>query len=110
MAVKKNTYITAELDWAEKQLESWKAYVDDHPLHTMVDRIEFKPTAKGGLIPMVIASIEQQGKFIQETMKNYLSLLEVVDKLREREENKIEVRGQISIGTQAETFLKNRNR
>jgi hypothetical protein len=59
----------------------------------MVDRIEFKPTAKGGLIPMVIASIEAQGKFIQETMKNYLSLLEVVERLREKEEAKKEARG-----------------
>ena len=93
MAVKKNTYTSAELDWAEAQLESWKTYVDEHPLHTMKDRIEWKPTAKGGLLPMVIASIEAQGKFIQETMKNYLALLEVVDKLREKEEAKKEARG-----------------
>ena len=97
MAVKKNTYITAELDWSEKQLESWKTYVDDHPLHTMVDRIEWKPTAKGGLMPMVIASIEAQGKFIQDTMKNYLSLLEVVDRLREKEDAKKEARGSGSV-------------
>jgi len=93
MAVKKNTYITAELDWAESQLESWRTYVDAHPLHEMADRIEFKPTARGGLIPMVIASIEAQGKFIQETMKNYLALLEVVERLREKEEAKKEARG-----------------
>ena len=93
MAVKKNTYTSAELDWAETQLESWKTYVDEHPLHTMKDRIEWKPTSKGGMIPMVIASIEAQGKFIQETMKNYLSLIEVVEKLREKEDAKKEARG-----------------
>ena len=60
---------------------------------SLVDRIEWKPTAKGGMLPMVIASIEAQGKFIQETMKNYLSLLEVVDKLRTQEEAKKEARG-----------------
>ena len=110
MAVKKNTYITAELDWAENQLESWKMYVDEHPLHTMKDRIEWKPTAKGGVLPMVIASIEAQGKFIQETMKNYLALLEVVDRLREKEEaKKIEVRGNVGLGSQAEQFLNKRN-
>ena len=42
---------------------------------------------------MVIASIEAQGKFVQETMKNYLALIEVVDKLRSVEEAKVEVRG-----------------
>lgn len=93
MAVKKTTYINTELEWAESQLVTWRSYVDANPLHQLKDRIEWKPTAKGGLLPMVIASIEAQGKFIQETMKNYLALLEVVDKLREKEEAKQEARG-----------------
>jgi len=104
----KDTYINTELSWANEQLQSWRAYIDAHPLHTMTDRIEWKPTAKGGMLPMVIASIEAQGKFIQETMKNYLALLEVVDKLREKEENKVEVRGKAKLGTQAQQFLDNR--
>jgi len=58
------------------------------------DRIEWKELAKGGMIPMVIASIEQQGKFLQETMKNYLALLEVVDTLREKENAVKVARGQ----------------
>lgn len=91
--ITKTTYVNAELDWAEQQLASWKAYVDANPLHELTDRIEWKPTAKGGMMPMVIASIEAQGKFIQETMKNYLALLEVVEKLREKEEAKKEARG-----------------
>lgn len=106
--VKKETYINTELDWAEQQLASWKAYVDANPLHELKDRIEWKPTAKGGLIPMVIASIESQGKFIQETMKNYLALLEVVDKLRSIEEAKVEVRGKGGMGKLAEDFLNKR--
>lgn len=97
MAVKKTTFINAELEWAEEQLHSWKAYVDANPLHELKDRIEWKPTSKGGMLPMVIASIEAQGKFIQETMKNYLSLLEVVDKLRTQEEAKKEARGSGSV-------------
>lgn len=109
MAVKKNTYINTELDWAEAQLASWKEYVDANPLHLLKDRIEWKPTAKGGMLPMVIASIESQGKFVQETMKNYLALLEQVDKLREKEEaKKIETRGGQELGSMAEEFLKGR--
>jgi hypothetical protein len=111
MAVKKNTYVSAELDWAEQQLSSWKEYVDANPLHLLKDRIEWKPTAKGGMLPMVIASIESQGKFVQETMKNYLALLEQVDKLREKEEaKKVETRGGAELSSQAEDFLKSRNR
>jgi hypothetical protein len=111
MAVKKNTYVSAELDWAEQQLSSWKEYVDANPLHLLKDRIEWKPTAKGGMLPMVIASIESQGKFVQETMKNYLALLEQVDKLREKEEaKKVETRGGAELSSQAEEFLANRTR
>jgi hypothetical protein len=109
MAVTKTTYVNTELDWAEQQLSSWKEYVDANPLHLLKDRIEWKPTAKGGMLPMVIASIEAQGKFVQETMKNYLALLEQVDKLREKEEaKKIETRGGQELGSMAEDFLKGR--
>jgi hypothetical protein len=106
--IKKTTYINTELEWAEQQLASWKQYVDANPLHELKDRIEWKPTAKGGMLPMVIASIEAQGKFIQETMKNYLALLEVVEKLREKEEAKVEIRGSGELSTMAEDFLKSR--
>jgi hypothetical protein len=108
-ALKKTTYINTELDWAEEQLSSWKQYVDANPMHTLEDRIKWKETKAGGAMPMVIASIESQGKFIQETMKNYLALLEVVDKLREKEEaKKVETRGGAELGSMAEDFLKGR--
>jgi hypothetical protein len=106
--ISKTTYVNAELDWAEQQLRSWKSYVDANPLHELKDRVEWKPTSKGGMIPMVIASIEAQGKFIQETMKNYLALLEVVEKLREKEEAKVEVRGNGELSSMAEDFLRSR--
>jgi hypothetical protein len=110
MATKKaNTYINTELEWAEEQLMTWKAYVDANPLHTLQDRINWKPTAKGGTMPMVIASIEQQGKFIQETMKNYLTLLEVVNNLREKEEKKIELRGDSQVNGMMSDMMKNKS-
>jgi hypothetical protein len=107
--IKKTTYVNTELEWAESQLLSWKAYVNANPLHELKDRIEWKPTAKGGLLPMVIASIEAQGKFVQETVKNYLALLEQVEKLREKEEAKVvPIRGGGELGSMAEDFLKSR--
>lgn len=93
MATKKQLFTEIELSWAEDQLLSWRAYVDANPLHELKDRIEWKPTAKGGTMPMVIASIEQQGKFIQDTMKNYLALLKEVDVMRSIEEAKKQARG-----------------
>lgn len=106
---KKTTFIDIELIWAEEQLKSWKAYVDANPIHLLKDRIEWKPTARGGTMPMVIASIEQQGKFIQETMKNYLSLLKEVDLMRSAEEAKIQARGKGVVTGQAEQWIKEKN-
>jgi hypothetical protein len=88
MAIKKQTYINAELEWAEQKLLEWKQYVDDNPFQNMKDRIEWKPTAKGGMIPMVIASIESQIKCVRDTMKEYLVLLEQDEKMRQAEESK----------------------
>ena len=105
--LKQNTYINTELDWAEAQLVTWKKYIDANPVHELKDRIEFKPTARGGVIPMVIASIEQQLKAISDLMKNYLTLLEVVDKLREKEEKKLETRGDTEVNRMMQIQMKN---
>lgn len=88
MAVSKKVYTEIELSWAEEQLHSWKEYIDAHPMHELVDRVAFKETRAGGMIPVVIATIEQQGKYIQETLKNYLTLLKEVDTQREKESAK----------------------
>lgn len=93
MATKKQLFIEMELEWAEEQLASWKAYIDCHPFEELKDRVEMKPTARGGLMPMVIASIEQQGKFLQETLKNYLALLKEVNLMRADEASAKEAKG-----------------
>ena len=97
MAVKKTTYSEVELQFAERQLSEWKEYVEAHPLAKLKDRLDYKETAKGGIMKTVIASIEAQGKFIQETMKNYLALLKEVDAMREKESLKQETRGDKSL-------------
>ena len=104
MATKKQTYVSAELEWAESKLAEWRAYIDANPINTLKDRIEWKPTSKGGTMPMVIASIESQIKSLRDTMKEYLALLEVVDKLREKEEQKAEARGSQEINGKMKKF------
>ena len=104
MAVKKLSYISAELEWAELRLAEWRAYIDNNPINSLKDRIEWKPTAKGGTMPMVIASQESQIKSLRDTMKEYLALLEVVDKLREKEEQKAEARGSQEINGKMKQF------
>ena len=103
MAVKKDVFVGTELVWAEEQIESWRAYIDDHPLHELKDRLSYKTTSNGGSIPMVVATVESQGKFIQETMKNYLALLKQVDDMRKMEEDKkIKARGVDSLSPMEE--------
>lgn len=95
MPTKKNNYITADLDWAEEQLATWKAYVNANPIHELTERIVWKETKGGGQMPIVSETIGQQIKTLTELMTKYLQLLEVVDKLREKEEEKkqIEAKG-----------------
>jgi len=82
---KKNSFINVDLEWAEAQLASWKAYIDANPINSLQDR------EIGGRI---VSTKEVTGKYIQETMKNYLALIEIVDKLREQEEQKqLKIRG-----------------
>jgi hypothetical protein len=104
MATKKLSYISAELEWAEQRLTEWRAYIDNNPINGLKDRIEWKPTAKGGTMPMVIASQESQIKSLRDTMKEYLALLEVVDRLREKEEQKAEARGSQEINGKMKQF------
>lgn len=87
---KKEIYIEAELEWANTRLEEWRDYIDANPFDKIIDRVEWKPTAKGGLIPMVIASKEAQIKCIRDTLKEYLLLLKSVNEMREAEEKKQE--------------------
>lgn len=96
MAKKNSSFIHAELDWAEKKLHEWQTYIDNHPIHELVDRIEWEET-RSGTKAKVIATVEQQGKYIQDMMKNYLSLLSEVDNMREKEEQKKEARGRAEV-------------
>ena len=93
MAVKKEIYIAAELEWAEEKLQEWKEYYDSHPYGELKDRLSFKETKNGGMIPMVVASIESQQKALRDTLKEYFLLLEQVNRMRETEEKKKEARG-----------------
>lgn len=103
MAVKKVTYIGDDLDWAEERLMSLRAYVDANPIDKLKDRIEWKPTSKGGALPMVIASIEAQVKSIRDTIKDFLAMLPEVNRLREVEEKRQEARGDSDIPHRMQT-------
>lgn len=88
MATKKNTYIDMELEWLEMKAEEQRAYVDANPLTNLIDRMSYKETRGGGMIPMCIATIEQQHTNIRNTLKDYAMIIEVIARLREKESMK----------------------
>lgn len=93
MAVKKNNYISVELEFAETQLQGWRDYIEANPINDIKDRWGMKEMPKGGHTWVVTASAEAQIKCVQDTLAKYLQMLEVIDKLREAEEKKKEARG-----------------
>jgi type I restriction-modification system DNA methylase subunit len=98
MALKKNNnYISAELEFAEKSLEQWKEYIENNPIDKIEDRWGKKEMPKGGYAHVVTATAESQIKCVQDTLTRYLQLLEVVDKLREKEVTKKEARGSADV-------------
>lgn len=108
MAKKQNNYISAELDFAEEQLNQWRTYIEANPIPEIKDRWGQKEMPKGGQTWVVTATAEQQIKCVQDTLTKYLQLLEVVDKLREKEAAKLELRGKSELSTQAEEWLERR--
>jgi hypothetical protein len=93
MATKKvNTYIGQELEWLEGKANELKQYVDDRPFHKLVDRIHFKETKTGGMMPLISATIEAQLASITKALKEYADIIRVVNEMRENEDKKQQMR------------------
>lgn len=111
MSTKKaNSYIGFELDWLQEKAEQLKAYVDDHPFNELEDRIRLKETSRGGVIPVLAASIENQIKSLTQALKDYAQIIEVIDSLREKDSKKVETRGKTVVSVQAEEWLEGRKK
>jgi hypothetical protein len=100
--------IEYELVFLEKQLQELKEYIESNPYSTLADRMAYKETRAGGVIPICIANKETQRKDLTQALKDYAEILRTVDAMREKEENKIETRGKTEISTLANDFLKKR--
>lgn len=75
---KSNSFIEMELEWLEKKASEIREYCDQ-PIHKIVDR-------KEGM--RVIAKKEEIIKSIRETLKDYILIIEAIDKLRDKEASK----------------------
>lgn len=102
----KHLTIEEELKWYEKKFTDAKAYVDGIDLANLTDRIEWKPTSKGGMLPMVIASKESQFKSFLDGMKELPKIMDALDNLRNKYAEKQFIgRGKIETKNTAMDFI-----
>jgi hypothetical protein len=105
---KKVSLIEYELEFLESKLSELKDYIESNPFSTLQDRMAYKETKNGGVIPICIANKEAQRKDLTQALKDYVEILQSVDKLRNVEQVKVEVRGNGEMSSMAEDWLKNR--
>jgi len=86
---KKNSYITAELDFAEAQLLSWKRWLEDNPYNDIGDRKEVQLNKKtGGSFLTTVQTKEAIQKAHRDTLKELLAMSEVLERLRAADDHK----------------------
>ena len=93
MAAKRQLLIEYELEFLEKKLSELKDYIEANPFSTLNDRLAWKETKGGGVIPICIANKEAQRKDLTQALKDYVDILRSVEALREKEEAKKTARG-----------------
>ncbi len=85
--------IEYELEFLEEKLEELKAYIKANPFDKLEDRVKYKETKSGGVLPIVIANKEAQRKDLTQALKDYAEILRTVESMREKESQKSQVRG-----------------
>lgn len=105
----KKLLIEYELEFLEKKLQELKEYIEANPFSELKDRMAYKETRNGGVIPTLVANKEAQRKDLTQALKDYAEILRTVESMREKEEAKIEARGKGEISGQASAWIKNRN-
>lgn len=88
MAVKKELYIEYELEFLENKLKELKEYIEANPFQDLADRMAYKETKAGGVIPICVANKEAQRKDLTQALKDYAEMLQTINRMREGEEAK----------------------
>lgn len=100
--------IEYELEFLEEKLKELKAYIQANPFDKLADRMAYKETKGGGVIPICISNKENQRKDLTQALKDYAEILRTVDAMREKEEAKVEIRGKGELSGIQEELLKSR--
>lgn len=90
---KKELYVEYDLEFLEMKLRELKEYIEANPFSALADRMAYKETKGGGLIPICVANKEAQRKDLTQALKDYAEILQTVNKFREIEAQKETARG-----------------
>ena len=108
MAKDKKLLIEYELEFLEEKLKELKDYIQANPFNKLADRMAYKETRGGGVIPICVANKEAQRKDLTQALKDYAEILRTVDSMRTAEEAKVEIRGKGELSGAAGEWLKDR--
>jgi hypothetical protein len=97
VAKKQQLLIEYELEFLEKKLSELKDYIESNPYSTLADRMAYKETKAGGVIPICIANKEAQRKDLTQALKDYADILRTVESMREKEDIKKTARGSSTV-------------
>lgn len=89
MAVKKNNFLSDDLDFCRLQVDTWKKYIIDNPYHLVEDRKEPQVNKKtGGIYYAVVQNKETIQKALRDTAKDITTMLENIKRLEISEDAK----------------------
>lgn len=83
MASNKHSYILLELKWLEDEIKKLQDDINSYE-RPLKDRVELKQTKAGGVIPMVIASKEDQMKAIAFILEKLPKMIGSLAELRQK--------------------------
>jgi len=79
----KPSYILLELEWLENEIKKLQDDINSYE-RPLKDRVELKQTKAGGVIPMVIASKEDQMKAIAFILEKLPKMIGSLGELRQK--------------------------
>lgn len=97
---KKQTALTEyAIDFLKQKNQELMEYIKSRPFPELRDRIEWKQTKAGGLMPMVIASIETQRKDLSQALIDFADIQQRIKVLEQDEEKlkQLDAKGQQGI-------------
>jgi hypothetical protein len=113
VAKSKNTYsnIGEDLIWLREKADNIKQFVNANPYHEVVDRdrvVSRTYNPDGDIVDekyTLVATIETIHKSLRDSLKELAQIMEMIDKLMEKEAAKVTARGNQEVSPRVQALL-----